>query len=251
MTLLLTGGSGRLGTALQALLPGLHAPPRAALDITHPEQVVATIRAARPRMVVHAAALTDVTRCESDRALAWQINVDGTRAVAHACHDTGAALIHISTDYVFSGDTGHYCEDDPPGPPVNWYGVTKLAAESAARLAGHSLIIRTSFRPRPFPHTVAFTDVFTSQDYLDVIAPHVAQVIRHADDIPDATLHVATARKSVFELARQSRPDVRPATRANAPLPLPADVSLNTDRWQALRASWETGSRTQADSASF
>ncbi|GGS25425.1 SDR family oxidoreductase [Deinococcus knuensis] len=249
MTILLTGGSGRLGSALQGLIPGLHAPPRAALDITHPEQVLRALRAARPHLVVHAAALADVTRCERDRALAWQVNVDGAAAVARACHATGAALIHISTDYVFSGDTGHYRENDPPGPPVNWYGVTKLAAESAARLAGRSLIIRTSFRTRPFPHAAAFTDAFTSQDYLDVIAPHVAQVILQASSIPDATLHVATARKSVFDLARQSRPDVRPATRDHAPLPLPADVSLNTDRWQALRAPWETGSPAQSESA--
>ena len=107
-------------------------------------------------------------------------------------------------------------------------------AARAAMPAGRLLIIRTSFRARQWPHPVAFSDLFTSQDYVDVLAPHIALAIAKTADIPHDTLHIAGRRRSALELARERRPDVQAATRASASVELPADISLNTDRWQQL-----------------
>ncbi|MEW6422673.1 MAG: sugar nucleotide-binding protein [Deinococcota bacterium] len=237
-SVLITGGSGRLGQELRGLLPSLLAPTRQELDLTEPHSVRSAVERARPALIVHAAAYTDVAGAEREREACWRVNVEGTRHVAAAAAATGARLIHISTDYVFSGEQGHYRETDVPGPPVNYYALTKLVAEEAARRAERVLIVRTSFRPREFQHPVAFEDVYTSQDYVDVIAPLIAEVIQQADRIPDDILHVATERKSVYDLARRRKPDVRPGRRAEAKVVLPADVSLNTERWQALRGTW-------------
>ncbi len=148
--------------------------------------------------------------------------------------------MHISTDYVFYGDGARdgrgYCEDDPPGPVRNYYALSKLAAEEVARTLPGTLVVRTSFRPNVWPYPVAFTDVFTSQDYVDVIAPDIALAIRHLDDIPYDTLHIATERKSAFELARRRRPDVRPGTKREAGVELPDDITLDVSRWRALKA---------------
>ena len=236
---LLTGGSGRLGTELRALIPGVIAPSSAELNVRDPEQVLHKVLELRPDLIVHAAAYTDVGAAERERALCWALNVEGTRAVARAANAVGAKLLHVSTDYVFDGTRGLYQEDEPPGPPVNYYALTKLVAEEAARGAQSHLIVRTSFRPREWPYETAFTDVFTSQDYVDVIAPEIARVIRGHDRIPAGTLHVATERKSVYDLARRRRPDVRPGKRAEAGVTLPADVSLDTSRWRALKAGFE------------
>lgn len=236
MSVLLTGGSGRLGTELRALLPGLIAPGSAELDVTDEANVAAFARDLRPALIVHAAAYTNVGLAEKERERCWAVNVGGTRNMARAANAVGAALLHVSTDYVFGGERGHYREADVPGPPVNFYALSKIVAEEAARGANRHLIVRTSFRPREWPYETAFTDVFTSQDYVDVIAPEIALIISRFADIEFDTLHVATERKSVYDLARRRKPGVRPGTRALANVNLPADVSLDTARWRELRA---------------
>jgi len=69
-------------------------------------------------------------------------------------------------------------------------------------------------------------------------APEIALAVGHLEAIPYQTLHIATERKSVYDLARRSRPNVRPGRRADLPVQLPADTSLNIDRWRALKESW-------------
>ncbi|CAM3627958.1 SDR family oxidoreductase [Deinococcus frigens] len=239
MKVLLTGGGGRLGTELRALLPDLGAevvaPSSAELDITDGAQVREVVRRERPGVIIHAAAYTDVGGAERQRERCWAVNVGGTRHMVRAANAAGAKLVQISTDYVFSGESGNYREDDTPGPPVNFYALSKLVAEEAARAAARHLIIRTSFRPREFQYPVAYSDVFTGQDYVDIIAPEVALAVRHACEIEDAVLHIVTGRKSVYELARRRRPGVQEGTRASADVTLPGDVSLNTERWDRLR----------------
>lgn len=242
MRVLLTGGGGRLGTELRALLPGLGtetvAPASAELDITDGAQVMDVVRRERPDVIVHAAAYTDVGGAERNRDQCWAVNVEGTRNVVRAANSVGAKLVQISTDYVFSGETGNYREDDTPGPVVNFYALSKLVAEEAARAATRHLIVRTSFRPREFQYPVAYSDVFTGQDYVDIIAPMIGLAVRHSPEIENGVLHIVTERKSVYELARRRRPDVREGTRAEAGVTLPGDVSLNTERWDALRQEW-------------
>lgn len=236
MRVLLTGGSGRLGTELRALLPDLYAPGSAELNVRDEASVLRAVETYRPDLIVHAAAYTNVGAAERERAACWATNVTGTRHVAAAANALGVKLLHVSTDYVFDGARGGYREDDPLGPPVNYYALSKLVAEEVARTARRHLIVRTSFRPREWAYPLAFTDVFTSQDYVDLIAPEIALVVREHARIPHDTLHVATERKSAYDLARRRKPDVRAGTRAQANVELPADVSLDTSRWQALKA---------------
>ncbi len=237
---LLTGGSGRLGRELLRLLPSIVAPPHAALDITRPETIEGQIERIRPDLIVHAAAYTDVVGAVREKAVCWQANVVGTRNIVQASLRHGLRLVHISTDYIFAGTRGMYLEDDVPGPVRNYYALSKLVAEETARLAAGALVIRTSFRDREFPYPVAYTDVFTSQDYVDVIAPEIALAVRWVHRITDSTLHIATERKSVFDLARRRRPDVSPGSRRDAAVELPEDISLDTRRWRELRAELAT-----------
>jgi dTDP-4-dehydrorhamnose reductase len=233
--ILLTGGSGRLGTELRALLPNVVAPTHAELDITNAAQVDRVVAQERPELIIHAAAYTDVAGAERQREACWKVNVEGTRHVVHAANALGSRLVYISTDYVFDGIQGGYREEDSPGLPVNYYGLTKLVAEEAARAARRHLIIRTSFRPRMFPYAVAYSDAYTSQDYVDLIAPEIALAVLHVAELEVETLHIATERKSVFELARRRSPEVQEGSRTTAGTPLPRDVSLNVQRWQRLK----------------
>jgi len=236
--ILMTGGDGRLGTELLPLLDNAVAPSEAEMDITDPAALEATFRKHRPTVVLHAAAYTDVSAAQRERARCWQVNVCGTRNVVRAAARAGAKLVHISTDYVFEGTAGGYREDDPPGPVRNYYALSKLAAEELARFCPEHLILRTSFRARQWPHPVAYRDVYTSQDYVDVIAPMIAAAVRRCREIPHDVLHVVTERKSAFELARRRRPDVQPGSKADADVDLPEDISLDASRYQALARTW-------------
>ena len=242
--ILLTGGSGLLGTHLRGLLPGVYAPSHAELDLLDAQQVSDRVGSYRPDVVVHAAAYTDVAAAERERKACWDVNVAGTQAIVAAARTVDARLVHISTDYVFYGDasgerTG-YTEYDPPGPVRNYYALTKLVAEEVARSLSGTLVIRTSFRPSAWPYPVAFTDVVTSQDYVDVIAPDIALAIARFHDIPHRTVHIATEPKSVYELARRRNPDVRPGSKRDAAVELPDDISLDVSRWTALKAGFPT-----------
>jgi len=234
-TILLTGGSGRLGTELRQLLPSLIAPPSTTLDITVPTSIDQALQRYTPNLIIHAAAYTDVSGAENDKHKCWQVNVEGTRNLVRAALDHALPLIHISTDYVFYGDRGNYSEDDPPGPVRNFYALSKLVAEELVRLVPEHLVIRTSFRPREWAYPVAFDDVYTSQDYVDVIAPEVALAIEHFREIPFDTLHIATERKSVFELAQRRKPGVERGSKSSVAVDLPDDISLDVSRWRALR----------------
>jgi dTDP-4-dehydrorhamnose reductase len=104
------------------------------------------VAAARPSIVVNAAALTAVDEAETAREMAFAINRDGPAALTAACGDSGASLIHLSTDYVFDGENpAAYTEADPVNP-LSVYGASKAAGESAVRqrLAQH-VILRTSW----------------------------------------------------------------------------------------------------------
>ncbi len=237
-----------LGRELQGLLPGASAPGRNELDVCDARGVTAWFRDHRPAVVVHAAAYTDVVAAERDRATCWRVNVGGTHAVVAAAREVGARLVHVSSDYVFAGAVARgaedatvrgaagYREDDPPGPTRNYYGLTKLVSEEVARSLPGTLVIRTSFRPREWPYPVAFTDLLTSQDYVDVVAPDIVLAIDNLERIPFATLHIAGDPISAFELARRRRPDVRPGSKREAAVTLPDDIVLDVSRWRALRS---------------
>lgn len=110
------------------------------VDITNSKEVQKKIVASEASLVIHFAAKTDVDGCEKDEILgtkgeAWRVNVEGTRNIVEACEESSKKLIHISTDFVFSGlDTppNGYSESDKPSP-ISWYGQTKWEAEKVVQ----------------------------------------------------------------------------------------------------------------------
>src|SRR5689334_18747503 len=114
------------------------------IDITDPASVAHAFDRARPDLVTHLAALSDIDRCEREPELAERINHHGAIHVAEECARRGARMFYTSTDAVFDGSRGMYHEHDEPTPP-NWYGHTKARAERAIleRLSS-AVVIRLS-----------------------------------------------------------------------------------------------------------
>lgn len=152
MRVLVTGAEGMLGHALGRVMSSEEVAYRplghAALDVTDRKAVEAAISSERPEVVIHAAAFTRVDDCESEGPQAFAVNDRGTRNVAEAASSSGARLIYVSTDYVFSGrKQAPYVEGDAP-EPLNTYGHSKLAGERAVQEempAGRWVIVRTSW----------------------------------------------------------------------------------------------------------
>lgn len=147
--ILLTGTTGQVGWELRRSLAPLGEilpVSRTQLNLEKPAQVIAAIKTLRPQIVVNPAAYTAVDRAESEPNLAQAINADSVRAMAEACAEIGALLVHYSTDYVFDGlKTTPYVETDAPSP-MSVYGHSKLAGEQAITTSGcRHLILRTSW----------------------------------------------------------------------------------------------------------
>jgi dTDP-4-dehydrorhamnose reductase len=103
-------------------------------DVSDKNSVKRAFKKAKPEVVVHAAALTDVDKCETSKELAWRINVEGTKNISEETQKSSAFLVFVSTDYVFNGKTGRYKETDIPNP-INYYGSTKLKGEKLVKEA--------------------------------------------------------------------------------------------------------------------
>lgn len=147
MRILITGAQGQLGHALQQALSGedliLKDLPEFDLTQSHSESKIV---AARPSVILHVGAYTNVDGAEREPDRALAVNVHGTTFVARAAATLNARLIYVSTDYVFDGtQTTPYCEEDVPHP-LNVYGQSKRAGEIAALTdCPNTLVVRTAW----------------------------------------------------------------------------------------------------------
>jgi dTDP-4-dehydrorhamnose reductase len=159
MDVLITGGAGQVGIELQrqAWPEGvrLHAPTRAELDLADPASIERML-AARPwAAVISSGAYTAVDKAETEVLTAWQVNAIAPALLAKGTAERSIPLVHVSTDYVFSGDKqGYYDENDPVGP-IGVYGASKEGGEQAVRTGNpRHAIIRTAWMVSP--HRVNF-----------------------------------------------------------------------------------------------
>jgi dTDP-4-dehydrorhamnose reductase len=154
MDILVLGGAGQVGTELQAYAwpdgVRVHAPDRAALDITDAEAVAARM-AERPwGAVINTAAYTAVDKAESEPVAAWRLNALAPAILAAETARHGVPLVHVSTDYVFDGTRpGAYRPDDPIAPR-SVYGASKAGGELAVRAGNpRHAILRTAWVVSP------------------------------------------------------------------------------------------------------
>ena len=286
MKLLLLGGNGQVGRELRRSLAPLGelvvatregGAGDAAADLDAPESLAALVAGSAPDVVVNAAAYTAVDQAETDREAAFRVNAEAPAALARACAECDALLVHYSTDYVFDGNaTRPYREDDPTAP-LGVYGESKLAGEAAIRDSGaRHAILRTAWvyaaHGRNFLRTML--RLVGERDALRVVADQVgaptpaswiadatAAMLRRGID-GAGTWHVvadgetswhgfasAIMREAVAAGLLARAPGVLPIGTADYPTPArrPAYSVLDTARLQrdfGLRPpGWETGLR--------
>lgn len=150
MRLVVTGAGGMVGSEVsrQSLRRGWEciAFTRSELDVAEDGAVSSAIATAKPDVVINAGAYTAVDRAEAEEDKATLVNGHGAANVARAAHAARAAMIHISTDYVFDGEANEPYRPSDKANPINAYGRSKLAGEIKVRSAcRRHLIVRTSW----------------------------------------------------------------------------------------------------------
>jgi dTDP-4-dehydrorhamnose reductase len=144
--ILVVGSKGMLGQELMGLLgSAARGVDVGDIDITDLASVQRVLVTLKPRIVINAAAYTDVDGCETQTELALQVNGEGVAHLAMITKEIGAKLVQLSTDYVFDGrNPSAYLEDDAPAP-LSVYGESKLAGEMNAKFNPDYLIVRTQW----------------------------------------------------------------------------------------------------------
>ena len=217
MNILVTGANGQLGRELRLVAPGggnrfifsdvtsLRGEETLYLDITNPDAVSLVFDSEKIDLVINCAAYTDVEKAETDQAMADLLNHVAPRILATECVKRRITLIHISTDYVFSGRLAMPAREDWPPEPLGAYGATKFLGEQAIRESGcESIIIRTSWMFSPFGKNFVKTmaeltrgrqslsvvsDQIGSPTYARDLARFISDIIRHGELDKVGTYH--------------------------------------------------------------
>lgn len=197
MKVLVTGTTGQVGAALVHTAPSdvtVAEAPSSRLDLTDAGAVERTVTVSGADVVINPAAYTAVDRAEEERDTAFAVNAGGAENLATACRESGARLIHVSTDFVFDGEASRpYAPGDRPNP-LSVYGESKLAGEQAVRdaLGDRAVILRTAWvhaaGGRNFVQTML--RLMGEKDHLAVVADQVGSP-SWASDIARALWEVA------------------------------------------------------------
>ncbi len=228
MKILLTGGSGRLGSMLTQMRFFDYVPTRKEMDISNSESVDKYTKNLDIDLIVHAAAIPNTLDTKEAMNSLYEVNVIGTYNLLGI-----APILFISSEYVFDGKKGMYTETDSVNP-LNFYGRTKTMGENMMIKNNHKVLRCGRMSLNPWPYQYACNDMFTSGDYIEIMAKEIDLAIDLFEYLPDI-IHIGTTKKNIFELASKTKVDVKPIYRFELDSVLPEDCSFNTKLWESIK----------------
>lgn len=176
------------------------------------------------KTVVNCIAHTDTYSDDFEKH--WDINYIALIKLVNHCNNMNYKLVHISTDYIYAGSEEDASESDVPVHARNWYSYTKLIGDAYIQAASKNfLLIRTSFKPNPFPYPKAITTQTGNFDYVDRIAYLIIELIKKN---ACGVFNVGTNKKSIYELAMRTR-DVISSDDVIHPT-MPTNITMNTEK---------------------
>lgn len=222
--MLMTGGSGLLGSEIRKLDARVVSPTLRELDITSYESVARFLKKHQVATVLHLAAATKPPEHEKNPAWGVEINIIGTANVARVCHEQGIRLVYTSTDYVYVGD-GPHLETEAVFPPYA-FGWSKLGGEAAVHMLKNALTLRLSFGPVPFPWDKVYEGQLNSKLYVDEMAP---LVLAAAKSSATGIMNLGGPRMTLEAYAKRTRADIQTIPK---PEWVPHDTSLDLTKMQ-------------------
>lgn len=162
-----------------------------------------------------------------ERLLHWKTNYESVMNLVEIVNKNRQKLIHISTDYIYCYSKEFATEKDVPVHAENWYSYTKLLGDAHVQATCKNyLIIRTSFKPKPFPYSKGVTTQTGNFDYVDIISELIVKLIEKG---ASGIYNVGTSLKSMYDLATETKPDIKPSDEKIHET-MPEDISMNIDK---------------------
>ena len=160
-----------------------------------------------------------------DKESNWNINYKAVADLVDYCNDKNIKLVHISSDYVYSGSNNNASEIDVPVHSKNWYSYTKLLADAYIELKSKNyLVCRGTHKPNPFPYDTAWINQIGNFDYVDIIA---SIIIKLVNSNSFGIFNIGTELKSIFDLARKTNENVKAVLK---PYVVPENVSMDISK---------------------
>jgi dTDP-4-dehydrorhamnose reductase len=157
----------------------------------------------------------------------WNTNYVAVINLVNLLNRHNKKLIHISTDYVYSGSVSFASEKDVPVHAKNWYSYTKLLGDSYVQaVCKNYLLIRCSFKPRPFPYDKGITNQIGNFDYADVVAEKIVKLIKYN---AEGVYNVGTQMKTQYDLGIKTNPDIEPI-KMKIHESMPEDITMNLSK---------------------
>jgi len=191
MKLLISGGTGRLAKELKNYLDGDYVGIEN-WDFIYPEE----IPKGEYDLILHMGAYTDVAKAQKEQQKCMMANVMGTFNMVQKYKDT--PFVYISTEWAHK--------------PLGVYALSKQLGEEIVKTHPKHLILRTLFKPNPWPFEFAYEDQMTQGDYVDVVAKLLSDIVKEWDKVSCETRFLGTGRKTIFDLAKRTKPEVKPNT---------------------------------------
>ncbi len=204
--ILIIGGNGQLGNCFKKLSSDFDSQfefnfvGSEDLDITDRFAVGDFIDEFKPHFCINAAAYTAVDLAEKEETKAFAVNADGVANIAEACKNNNAVLIHISTDYVFDGESNISYSEDNFTNPQGVYGASKLKGEELAiDINPKTIVIRTSWLYSEFNKNFVKTmlNLFSVKDELGIVADQFGQPT-NANDLAEAVMKIIESNPKTF-----------------------------------------------------
>lgn len=203
--ILVVGGNGQLGNCIRKIAPDFELDyefiftDSQLLDVTNEDQVNSFFYNNKPDFCINASAFTAVDLAEKEKEKAFAVNADGVAYLAQACKEYNTVFIHVSTDYVFDGETNLCYSEDDFTSPIGVYGESKLKGEELALDANSkTIILRTSWLYSEFNKNFVKTmlHLFSQKEELGIVADQFGQPT-NANDLADAIMNIIeTPQKS-------------------------------------------------------
>lgn len=203
--ILVVGGNGQLGNCIKKIAPDFELDyefiftDSQLLDVTDEDQVNSFFYDNKPDFCINASAFTAVDLAEKEKEKAFAVNADGVAYLAQACKEYNTVFIHVSTDYVFDGETNLCYSEDDFTSPIGVYGESKLKGEELALDANSkTIILRTSWLYSEFNKNFVKTmlHLFSQKEELGIVADQFGQPT-NANDLADAIMNIIeTPQKS-------------------------------------------------------
>lgn len=204
--ILVVGGNGQLGNCIRKIAPDFELDyeftftDSQTLDITNENQINSFFAENKPDYCINASAYTAVDLAEKEKEKAFAVNANGVAHLAEACKEHNAVMIHVSTDYVFDGETNLCYSEDDFTSPIGVYGESKLKGEELALdLNSKTIILRTSWLYSEFNKNFVKTmlNLFSQKEELGIVGDQFGQPT-NANDLAEAIMTIIEAPQITY-----------------------------------------------------